>query len=151
MLESWWSENTDVRTGGEDRLLFPTDFTPTLDELVERRVFGQRVPAQITDVGPTNTGAYLDSHRDDADALEAAGGFLLGAFRVAWRPSEVVVITGFRDMAALTDAVDGAGTLAVSRHERGTVVRTGHTMVMLPARSSPVGSERVVGAAWTSG
>lgn len=151
MLESWWSENTDLRTGGEDRLLFPTDSSPTLDELVAQRAFGRVFLHEIVDVGPGSVEEHLAAVDGDLEHLDAAGGFLVGAFRVAWRPSEAVTMVGFRDFAALTAAVEGDSPLARRRRERADAVRTAHTMVMLPARCSPIGPERVLGGAWTSG
>lgn len=151
MLESWWSENTDVRSGGEDRLLIPSAFSPTLDELIERRVFGRVFLHEIVDVGPAGVERHLDALGGDLEELELGGGFLVGAFRVAWRPSEVVTMTGFRDFAALVEAVDGTSVLARRRRERSAAVRRSHSMIMLPARCSPIGPERVLGSAWTSG
>src|SRR5207248_2228084 len=40
-LETWWAEAANFRSGGYDRLLKPAAYSPTIDELVERKVGGE--------------------------------------------------------------------------------------------------------------
>lgn len=98
-LERWYGE----RSGGFDRVLEGTDYTPGRAEMAES---GRRAPVvlqQIVTLRAGGASAYLDRLGDAKTAIDTTGIFsLLGGFRTAFRnDTEAVVMWAFPDMATL--------------------------------------------------
>ncbi len=101
-LERWYGE----RTGGFDRLLVGTDYTPNRDALIAS---GRRAPVvlqQIVSLSPGGAPSYLQQLGDMRQAIDSSGPFsLLGAYEVALRNgTEAVVLWAFPDMRTVTQA-----------------------------------------------
>ncbi|QCI65359.1 hypothetical protein [Phreatobacter stygius] len=101
-LERWYGE----RSGGFDRVLVGTDYTPTREALIGR---GQRAPVvlhQTIRLKPGGGAGYLARLGEARQAIGTAYGFsLLGAYEVAFRNGgEVILVWSFPNVLALTRA-----------------------------------------------
>ena len=91
------------RSGGFDRLLQPSEYTPTLDEIVDQ---GQRAPfimQETVELAPGGVAGYLEALGKAASGIGKAdrGMRLQGAYRVMLRDDrEVVVQWAFSDLRA---------------------------------------------------
>jgi hypothetical protein len=99
-LQKWWQEAQPMRTGGYDRLLIPTDFSPSIDEVIGRGLVGCRTfRHEIVRTLPGQARRYLE--RLEAEWVPQArdlGLEIVGAYRTAMRDdSEVLLIWAVRD------------------------------------------------------
>jgi hypothetical protein len=99
-LDRWYGE----RSGGFDRVLVGSDFSPTLDDIV---VGGLRAPVVLHETVRLRPGAapeYVGRLGElKATLADQPGIDLFGAYTVAFRnDSEVIVVWAFPDVAALT-------------------------------------------------
>ncbi|HKU96277.1 MAG TPA: hypothetical protein VJR58_13425 [Vineibacter sp.] len=99
-LERWYGE----RSGGFDRVLVGTDYTPNRAAMIAS---GRRAPVvlqQIVSLASGGASAYLQRLGDMREPIDASGQFsLLGAYEVAFRNgSEAVVLWSFPDMRTLS-------------------------------------------------
>jgi hypothetical protein len=101
-LERWYGE----RSGGFDRVLEGTDYTPSRAEIARSVRRAPVVLQQIVTPGAGGASAYLDRLGDAKPAIDNAGAFsVLGGFRTAFRnDTEAVVMWAFPDMAMLVRA-----------------------------------------------
>jgi NIPSNAP protein len=98
-LERWYGE----RSGGFDRVLEGTEFTPSREQLAAT---GRRAPVvlqQIVTLRPGGADNYLAQLGDAKAGIDASCSFsLLGAFKTAFRNgSEIMVLWAFPDMTTL--------------------------------------------------
>ena len=94
-MEEWWNRNLHLRRGGYDRILVPAAFSPTLAELDARAVTGEVFWQEIVWLPFGEPRRYLDAVAEQLmPALEQLGLVLVGAFRVAMRPRQVLTIIG---------------------------------------------------------
>ena len=99
-LKRWWLANVDLRTGGFDRLIESTSYSPDVTTLRARGVGGTLFLQQIVEVGRGEVENYLAAFGDEGvAAIEGAGGALVGAYRVRLRDSEALTLVAFRDAA----------------------------------------------------
>ena len=99
-LKRWWLANLDLRTGGFDRLIESTSYSPDVAALRARGVGGELFLQQIVEVGGGEVEDYLAALGDDGvAAVEAAGGALVGAYRVRLRDHEALTLYAFREAA----------------------------------------------------
>lgn len=101
-LAPWWAKATAWRSGGFDRILEPTAYSPTRDGLCARglkawvcvhtliRLYPSRRDAYLTAVGETLRGV-----------LEARGLTLMGAYSAPMRTDEAVLIWAAPDFQIL--------------------------------------------------
>jgi hypothetical protein len=111
-LRRWWTEATQWRSGGFDRILVPAPFSPTRDEIVARGIRGAGCLQEIATVKPGTAERYLAAvGKARRGAMERRGLALLGAFRTAMRETEVVLLWNLPTFAHLTTYLaEGDGT-----------------------------------------
>jgi hypothetical protein len=102
-LKRWWTEATEWRSGGFDRILEPAPFSPTRQALVERGVRGAAVLQEVATVRPGAADAYLDAVASRWVPIAAGRGLTLaGAWRTAMRDTETVLLWVLPTFRALT-------------------------------------------------
>lgn len=90
----------DYRLGGFDRLLLPAQYTPTLDQIVERGIRAPVVLQEHIGVGPGRAGEYLEELGKAAAEIKD-GIRLVGAYIVALRDGgEVLTMWGLEGFGA---------------------------------------------------
>lgn len=83
----------EVRSGGTDRLVAPTSWSPTTDELRDSGVRGTLFVHERTTVRPGTAHDYLDAQREDWTPVAADNGHhLIGAYEVLLSDSQVVTV-----------------------------------------------------------
>jgi hypothetical protein len=140
-LEDWWNRNLTLRRGGFDRMLVPAAFSPDLATLTARGVKGRVFLHEILHVRHGEARAYLQ--RFEQDFLPAAvrrGWQLIGAYRVAMRPREVLTLWGMQEWSALSDLLAGRADPELSPWfaYRDSAVTCSEEMVLLPGRINPL-------------
>ncbi len=111
-LITWWAEAAALRSGGLDRLLIPSHYTPTLDTLLESEVRGECYYHEQISCAPGRALDVLDAIELYRLTIgERYGWRLVGAYRTALvHDSEVIVIWAvptFADWARFEAAVAG--------------------------------------------
>ena len=102
-LKRWWTEATKYRSGGFDRILEPAPFSPTRQELLDRRVRGGAVIQEVATVKPGRAEKYLDAVQARWRPIATAHGLTLaGAYRTAMRDTEAVLLWCVPDVATFT-------------------------------------------------
>ena len=92
-LRAWWTEATQWRSGGFDRILEPAAFSPTRQELIDRNVRGRAFVQEIATVRAGLADAYLDAVASHWLPVAARRGLVLvGAWRTAMRDTEAVLL-----------------------------------------------------------
>lgn len=141
-LEEWWNRNLTLRRGGYDRILLPAAYSPPMAAFERGEVRGRVFLHEIVRVPFGEADAYLE--RLGQTFLPAAGRFgwqLVGAYRVALRPCEVLTIWAMREWPMLSRLLAAAGSDAELRdwqRYREAIVTGYEEMVMLPVRVSPL-------------
>jgi hypothetical protein len=120
-LAPWWAKATEWRSGGFDRILEPTAYAPTRDEL---RASGLRAWVCVHTLARTRPGeraGYLAGVGETlAPLLAARGCTLMGAYAVPMRSDEVLILWAapdFRHLCRLSQGWD-ADTALRAWHER---------------------------------
>jgi len=136
-LKRWWLANLDLRTGGFDRLIESTSYSPDVAALRARGVGGKLFLQQIVEVAPGRVEDYLAALGDDGrKAIEGAGGALVGAYRVCLRDHEALTLFAFRDEADFArfqeSWYDPAAPLGRWRAAEDRWVRGKATLVLKP-------------------
>jgi hypothetical protein len=141
-MEEWWNRNLHLRRGGYDRLLIPAPYSPTLADLIARSVTGAVFLHEIMWVPFGEPRRYLDAvERELLPMLERFGLTLVGAFRVAMRPRQVVTIIGAREwsqLAAFLKMSNVEPALQRWNDYRAEIVEHAEEMLLLPARHGPL-------------
>jgi hypothetical protein len=102
-LKRWWIEATKYRSGGFDRILEPAPFSPTRQELIDRKVRGLAVLQEIATVKPGRAERYLDAVASRWRAVAKQRGLtLIGAYRTAMRDTEAVLFWSIPDFKTYT-------------------------------------------------
>ncbi len=93
-LVTWWAEAAKLRSGGFDRLLIPSHYTPTLDQLLADEVRGECYYHEQIACEPGRAGEVIDAIEAHRLAIAARFGWkLVGAYRTALvNDSEVIAI-----------------------------------------------------------
>ncbi len=95
-LKGWWLGNLELRTGGFDRLIESTSYSPDVAELRRRGVRGALFLHQIVRLDAGAVPEFLSAFGDDGvRAAEEAGGALVGAYRVRMRDHEALTLLAF--------------------------------------------------------
>jgi hypothetical protein len=141
-MEEWWNRNLHLRRGGYDRLLVPAPYSPTLAELVARGVTGEVFLHEILWLPFGEPAHYLDQLEHELmPAYERFGLDLVGAFRVAMRPRQVVTIVGAREwsrLGALFRESERDPALRQWNEYRANTVEQAEELVLIPARHGPL-------------
>jgi hypothetical protein len=145
-MEAWWRRNLHLRRGGYDRLLIPAPYSPTSAELRARGVRGEVFLHEILWLPFGEPVRFLaELERRLLPALERHALDLVGAFRVALRPRQVLTIVGAPDWARLAGFLD-AGTrdqeLRAFLEYRAGVAEQAEELVLIPARHDPLAPGR---------
>jgi hypothetical protein len=145
-MEEWWNRNLHLRRGGYDRLLIPADSSPTRAEVREREITGEIFVHEIVWLPFGEPARYLDRFGAEfAPALEAHGLDLVGAFRVAMRPRQVLTLIGASEWSRLGSLLDAATRDPGLRkwHEyRASTVEQAEELMLIPARHDALARER---------
>jgi hypothetical protein len=141
-MEEWWNRNLHLRRGAYDRLLIPAPWSPTLAELGSRGVRGEGFLQEIRWLAFGEPRRYLDTFEERLmPALERLGLDLVGAFRVAMRPRQVVTLLGARGWKGLGSLLDQSvrdPDLRSWQAYRASVVEQAEELLLLPARHGPL-------------
>ena len=149
-LEQWWNRNIHLRTGGYDRVLVPAPYSPTKRELTDRGFTGEVFLHEIIHLPFDEPDRYLDQVEQRLlPGLARHGVELVGAFRVAMRPRQVLTIVGaptWGDLAALFAATPTDPDLRTFAEYRAEVVEHVDELVLIPARHDAFATGRPVPA-----
>lgn len=135
-MEEWWNRNLHLRRGGYDRVLVPTAWSPTASELREREVRCEVVLHEVAWLPLGEPERYLGEFEQRLVPAAARHGLeVIGAFRVAMRPGQVLTVLGAPEWGHLARFMeDGNADLAAWRRYRDSIVKRSEEMVMLPVR-----------------
>lgn len=146
-MEEWWNRNLHLRRGGYDRLLVPAAFSPAHADLVSRGVRCEVCWHEIAWLPFGEPLKYLDLVGSELlPALDRLGLVLIGAFRVAMRPRQVLTIIGAPQWRQLTETLSAAQRdpqLAAWTAYRAATAERSEEMLLLPARHDPLARGRV--------
>ena len=102
-LAPWWARATAWRSGGFDRILDPTPYSPSLRDLERRGLRAWVCIQTVARMRPGVREAYLDAVGDELrPALEGAGLTLMGAYRVPMRNEEALLLWAAPDFRTAT-------------------------------------------------
>jgi hypothetical protein len=143
-LKKWWLGNLDLRTGGYDRLVESTTYSPDVAALRSRGVSGALFLHQIVRIEAGACDEFLTAFGDrGVPALEGEGATLVGAYRVRMRDDEVITLFAFAepgDLARFQSAwYDARSRLGGWRIEEDRWVRGKSSLMLKPRHflSSP--------------
>ena len=121
-LAPWWAQATQWRSGGFDRILEPSVFSPTRDQLRDRPLTAWVCVHTIVRSFPGKAGEYLTAVGDRLrPLLEARGLTLMGAYTVPMCSDEVLVLWAAPDFRALCALYDDRRSDAGLREWTGFV------------------------------
>jgi len=99
-LKAWWLGNLHLRTGGFDRLIESTSYSPDVAELKRRGIGGRLFLHQIVRLAAGKVEDFLAAFGDaGVAAAEEQGARLVGAYRVRMRDDEAIIILAFPEVA----------------------------------------------------
>lgn len=112
-LAQWWAEAAALRRGGEDRIVVPEPWSPTITDLTTAGVRGEAYAHELVRLPVGGVRGFLDALADEGRAaVESEGLHCVGAFRVALRnDDEALVLWAIPSWSAWADferAWDGA-------------------------------------------
>jgi hypothetical protein len=140
-LEDWWNHNLHLRRGGFDRMLLLAPFSPDDAALTREGVKARLFLHEIVHVPFGEARPYLaELERTFLPAAKRHGWQLIGAYRVALRPREVLTIWGLRDWADLAAPLTpDEPDLRAWLDYRNRTVTCSEELILLPARLNPLG------------
>jgi hypothetical protein len=110
-LAPWWAKATQWRRGGFDRILEPSAYSPTRDELRARRLKAWVCVHTVVRLFPGKVSEYLTAVDTILrPLLESRGLTLMGAYAVPMRSDEVLVLWAapdFRHLCAVYETRSG--------------------------------------------
>jgi hypothetical protein len=137
-MEEWWNRNLHLRRGGYDRILIPAPYSPTRGELARRGVRVEVCVHEILWLPFGEAERYLrELEQRLLPAARRHGVELIGAFRVAMRPRQVLTLLGAREWAGLGRLLEAAASdpeLRAWHAYRSAKVVRAEELVMLPVR-----------------
>jgi hypothetical protein len=145
-MEEWWNRNLHLRRGGYDRILIPAACSPTCEELAQRGARAEVVVHEILWLPFGEPEKYLaELERLLLPAARRCGVELIGAFRVAMRPRQVLTLLGAREwsgLAALLEAAQSDAALREWNAYRSARTARAEELVLLPVRHDPLAGRR---------
>jgi hypothetical protein len=98
-LAAWWATAASLRRGGLDRIVVPTPWTRSVEELTAAGVRGAVYAHEVVTLPAGRAGDYLDAlHDEGLGAVRALGVDLVGAYEVAMAAdAEAIVIWAIPD------------------------------------------------------
>lgn len=98
-LAEWWGAAASLRSGGIDRIVVPTPWTRSIEQLCADGVRGEVYAHELFTVPPGTAGELLDAVREvGRPAVQALGLEIVGAYEVAMADrSEAIVIWAIPD------------------------------------------------------
>jgi len=142
-MEEWWQRNVDLRRGGDDRWLVPTDYSPDVAALLEGGVRGRVFWHEILWMPMGTVDAYLEALGERfLPAAKRFGAQLIGAYRVALRPRQALMMLAFQEwdhLARLLEARESDPELRDWFAEREARLQNVEELILLPSRMSPLG------------
>lgn len=145
-MEEWWNRNLHLRRGGYDRMLIPAPYSPAQADLEARSVQGEVFLHEIRWLPFGEPQQYLDRlERELLPAFERHGLDLVGAFRVAMRPRQVLTVVGAREWSHLSSFLANADhdtALKPWREYQAATVERAEELILLPARHDPLATHR---------
>ncbi len=142
-MEDWWNRSLHLRRGGFDRILVPGASSSDPAGLAAAGVRGRVFLHEILWLPLGAVPGYLAALEERF--LPLARRFhwqLVGAWRVAMRPRQAVVLFAFRewaDLARLLEARESDPGLRAWFDYRDRLVQDLEELVLLPGRMNPLG------------
>jgi len=137
-MEEWWNRNLHLRRGGYDRLLIPAEYSPTRADVRAHDVTGEIFVHEIVWLPFGEPARYLERFGAEVvPALKEHGLDLVGAFRVAMRPRQVLTLIGASEWSRLGGLLHAATRDAGLQkwHEyRASTVEQAEELMLIPAR-----------------
>lgn len=141
-MEDWWNRNLHLRRGGYDRMLIPASYSPTLTGLTEGQVRGEVFLHEIHWLPFGEPQRYLAAFEQQVlPTLDRLGLDLVGAFRVAMRPRQVLTILCARAWSGVSAWLDPSNRdedLKDWHDYRAATVQRSEELLLLPARHGPL-------------
>ena len=101
-LAPWWAKATEWRSGGFDRILEPTAYSPTRKALEESGLRAWVCVHTLVEARPRRREAYLAAVGESLQPiLQKRGMTLIGAYAAAMHSDEAVVLWAAPDFASL--------------------------------------------------
>lgn len=101
-LAPWWAKATEWRSGGFDRILEPTPYSPTCDALRQQNLRAWVCVHTIVQLAPGKRDAYLAAVGDTLTPVLATRGLvLMGAYAVPMRTDEAILLWAAPDFRHL--------------------------------------------------
>jgi hypothetical protein len=136
-LAPWWAKATQWRSGGFDRILEPSAYSPTLAQLRSQRLRAWVCVHTIVRLLPGKAAEYLAAVAAVLrPALEARGLTLMGAYSTPMRSNEVLVLWAAPDFRTLCAVYDNRSRDAQLRAWTGRVAslrKRADTMWLVPS------------------
>jgi hypothetical protein len=100
-LAEWWAAAASLRRGGIDRIVVPTAWTRSVEQLISDGVRGEVYAHELVRVPPGTSGELLDAvEREGVGAVTGLGVTPVGAYAVAMADdSEVLLLWAIPDWA----------------------------------------------------
>jgi len=141
-VAAWWAKAAPLRSGGFDRMLVPSDFTPSLAECIERGIKGHVYYHTQISCSPGRAPAVIDLLGRKLGVASDNGMTLVGAYRTALcNDSEVVAIYAFPTWYAWADFENGwaaDGELGKWRRELAATAIDWKAKILRPALRCPL-------------
>jgi hypothetical protein len=123
-LAPWWAKATEWRSGGFDRILEPTAYSPSRAEIADRGIRAGVCVQTIVQLLPGLRASYLDAVGETLVPLLAARDLtLLGAYAAPMRPDEAVLLWAAPDFRHLCNLYAERHGDAALRHWSERVTR----------------------------
>jgi hypothetical protein len=148
-LEKWWAEAADMRHGGWDRVLIPAEYSPTLNECIERGINGRVYYHETIKIAPGQARTYLDLMQQEwLPVAERIGMRLAFAARSAMvNDSEVICIwamKNWRAWAAVEKAYQGDAEVAQWRARTRSIALDWRNKLLSPAPLCPLNTGKIL-------
>jgi hypothetical protein len=139
-LEDWWLRNLTLRRRGYDRVLLPVSFCPPFTALRAPEMKGRAFVHLIEYVKMGQAPDYVARMEEVLlPAAKRLGAQLVGAYRIGFRPREVLTMWGMERWQTLAGFLgsDDPGMREWAAYREQNVVKCDE-MVVLPGRINPL-------------
>lgn len=141
-VAEWWAEAAPLRSGGFDRLLIPSSYTPSLAQCIERGIKGHVYYHLQISCAPGRSPAVVDLLGRKLDVAADHAMTLVGAYRTGLcNDSEVLAIYAMPSWAAWADFETGweaDGALGQWRRELASTAIDWNAKVLRPGPRCPL-------------